>query len=119
MLSWIELIEDRLTGKAPKGARRSKHWRKTRKGHLKENPRCELCNGNKKITVHHVVPFHLAPDLELDSENLITLCQGKKELNCHLIFGHVGSFQKCNFSVRNDVREWCDKMDSKNGKSKS
>ena len=41
------------------------------------------------LNVHHVKPFHLFPDLELDAGNLITLCE-RGAFSCHWIVGHGG-----------------------------
>jgi hypothetical protein len=47
------------------------------------------------------MPFHLDPNKELDTTNLITLCMGEKE--CHLHIGHGGSFRQYNPNVRTDA----------------
>ncbi|MGA2401456.1 MAG: hypothetical protein ABSG91_07090, partial [Syntrophobacteraceae bacterium] len=52
---------------------------------------------------HHVKPFHLAPALELEPGNLITLCE-EGEYNCHLVHGHNGDWK----SFNDDVREQCE-----------
>jgi len=57
--------------------------------------------------VHHVVPFHLAPDLELEPGNLLTLCESKKYgINCHQLIGHLGNYRRWNPSVREDATVW-------------
>jgi len=104
----LEILSDRIKGKAPKGARRHKDWKKVKKKHLKENPECVVCASRKKLTVHHIVPFHLAPDLELEPSNLITLCEKGRygSRNCHLLWGHRGAWQRTNHTVREDVYLW-------------
>lgn len=101
-------VSDRLAGKAPKGAKRHKHWRKTRNTHLKRNPKCAFCNGRKECVAHHLIPFHLAPELELVQSNLITLCEkGKYGIsNCHLLFGHRGSWSRVNVYCKADIARW-------------
>jgi 5-methylcytosine-specific restriction endonuclease McrA len=95
---------DRLQGKAPKGAKRARGWRSMRKEHLECEPACVVCGGTKKIEVHHIVPFHLAPLMELHPANLMTLCERKKYgINCHLLMGHLGNYRKINQSVETDV----------------
>lgn len=97
--------------KVPRGVRRSTHWPLVRAQHLKKNPRCAACGGTKKVEVHHKLPFHLHPDLELDPKNLITLCEAKEDgVNCHLLFGHLGSFKSFNRNVEADARDWQQKM---------
>ena len=100
-----QLLLDRVQGKAPKGARRSSAWRNVRADYLAEHPACELCGDERRrVEVHHVIPFHVAPDLELDHENLISLCNGAR--GCHLLFGHLRNYQSTNLSVREDAMVW-------------
>jgi len=99
-----QTLKDRIQGKAPKGARRSSRWTKARKRHLEKNPRCEVCGSKKALEVHHVIPFSIAPDLELDPSNFISLCENKKYgINCHLLLGHLGNYRRFNASVKADV----------------
>ena|SRR3990167_491060 len=96
------------------GAARSSGWNKVRKEHLRLNPNCALCGGNKIIEVHHKKPFHLKPELELEPSNLITLCEsGKNGIVCHRAFGHLGSYQSVNSQVDNDVMVWKTKLDNR------
>jgi len=107
MLTFIDAIKDRLQGKAPKGAKRSKHWRKVRKEHLKRFPFCAICGRKKKVQVHHKHPFHFAPELELEPSNLRSLCENKKNgISCHLLIGHLGNFRRVNTSVDADILYW-------------
>ena len=95
-----EDANDRLTGKAPKGAKRSSQWGKVRDAFLKKNPSCACCGGTKTLRVHHIVPFHEQPSLELVETNLITLCEAKKYgINCHLLLGHLGNWRRWNATV--------------------
>ena len=95
---------DHLQGKSPWGSKRSSKWPKTRAAHLKEHPTCEACGKKENLEVHHRHPFHLFPEKELSSENLITLCEGKTA-NCHFVFGHCFLSWKCyNPNVAEDVQ---------------
>lgn len=70
-----------------------------------------VCGGKEKLEVHHIVPFHLNPRLELEPTNLITLCEAKHDgVNCHLLFGHLGNFKSVNKLVEIDSHEWADKI---------
>lgn len=105
-------LKDRIEGKAEKGARRSSKWRKVREAHLKHNDRCFLCGSNKQLEVHHIIPFSIAPDKELDKENLITLCENKRYgINCHLLVGHLGNYRRINPMVVIDATLWKMKLD--------
>ena len=93
------------------GKKRSNQWPKVRKQHLSLSPACEVCGGTKKLEVHHKKPFHLHPELELDLSNLITLCENDKNgVNCHLLFGHLGSYRSLNPDVDSDVAIWRGKI---------
>jgi len=107
MLNFWETIKDRVQGKAPKGAKRSGKWRKVRKAHLAKFPRCAVCGLKSKVEVHHVIPFHLAPDQELNPDNLTTLCENKKwGITCHLLVGHLGNYRRVNPGVKADSYYW-------------
>src|ERR1039458_5963866 len=86
------------------GAIRSSHWPHVRKEFLLKNTKCAVCGGHRKLEVHHIKPFHLHPNLELDLTNLIVLCEDKKDgINCHLAFGHLGNFKSFNARVKFDA----------------
>lgn len=85
---------------------RSGKWAKVRAEHLRVKDKCSVCGGIKDLTVHHIKPFHLFPDLELDPTNLISLCEGNPVLNCHLFVGHLGSFKSWNPDVVKDANDW-------------
>ncbi|MCF7835793.1 MAG: HNH endonuclease [Candidatus Marinimicrobia bacterium] len=108
----IQVIKDRVKGK-PK-AKRSSQWPKVRQEYLKNNPKCAVCGGTKKCEVHHVLPFHLFPELELDLKNLITLCECKKYgVNCHLFMGHLGNYKKFNYNIDEDAIIWNKRLKEK------
>lgn len=114
----MEYLKDRLTGKAPKGAKRSKDWRRVRKDFLKLNPECASCGGTKKLEVHHIQAFHERPDLEVDPENLITLCTRKKYgINCHLHNGHKGYFRDINPDVIKSASDSFSYLKARHGKT--
>ena len=54
---------------------RSGQWVQVRNEFVRRHPRCEACGSAYQLNVHHVIPFHERPDLELDEGNLITLCR--------------------------------------------
>ncbi len=81
---------------------RSSKWGSVRKAVLITNPKCACCGDTAHLQVHHQVPFHIHPDLELDIKNLIVLCMGKNE--CHLLVGHGNNFKKYNPYIAADVK---------------
>ncbi len=101
----IQFIKSIFYGRSL-GAARSGKWRTVRKRWLKQNPYCAVCGREKRVVPHHKKPFHLFPEKELDWDNLITLCERRKVLNCHLIFGHLGAFRKYNSNIEEDVELW-------------
>ena len=96
---------------APEGPGRSNKWPGVRAAFLKDHNECAVCEGKLKLEVHHKKPFHLHPELELDPTNFITLCEEKADgINCHLSFGHLGSFKSFNINVDDDAKMWNDKI---------
>lgn len=109
--SLLQHVLDTSKGKIPANLPRSDKWPKTRAAHLKNFPACAVCGGRKKVEVHHIRPFHLHPELELDSSNLITLCENDDDgVNCHLFFGHLGNFKSFNVDVVVNAADWQKKI---------
>jgi hypothetical protein len=54
------------------------------------------------LEVHHIRPFHLYPQLELEPGNLITLCE-RDGRDCHFTFGHFHNWANLNLNVVADV----------------
>ena len=108
----LKHVKDVIQGKTSLRKKRSSKWPSVRKQHLEKFPTCAVCGGTKKIEVHHIQPFHKKPEFELDSNNLITLCESKSKggLNCHLIFGHFSDYKNINPSVVEDAKIWNDKL---------
>ena len=91
----LSRIIDKIQGKP--SFKRSKAWKHVRRSHLRDNPICACCGGTKRLQVHHIVPVHIDPSLELRRDNLITLCRAKKYgIDCHLFVGHMGDFKRVN-----------------------
>lgn len=109
----FDLARDRLAGRVPRGMRRSSQWLAVRRAHLERHPRCACCGGRSRLEVHHIVPFHHQPALELEPTNLITLCRKGPGVNCHLFVGHLGSFQSWNEGARTDARRWAAKVEGR------
>ena len=80
---------------------RSPRWSAVRDAHLKRNPTCAACGTKDKLEVHHVRPFHIFPNLELDPANLLTLCETGG--NCHIMLGHLKNWKSYNLEVRKDA----------------
>lgn len=94
--------DDQLAEKVPTGivyeGERSSGWSKVRAAYVREHPTCEACGTIKDLNVHHIKPFHLRPELELDPDNLITLCRTD-----HFYVGHRGNWSKENPNCRQDA----------------
>ena len=78
---------------------RSSLWKSVRLEHLKTQPKCQACDSSNNLEVHHIEPFQVNPERELDPLNLITLCR-----TCHLVFGHLMSFKSWNTNVVEDSK---------------
>lgn len=105
------------------GKERSPKWDKVRDEHIRLNPCCAVCGSRINVQVHHKKPFHLFPELELDPNNLVSLCEGKKPGlvrrfllaahmvaedpgNHHLNIGHNGHFKDYNPNVDADIAKY-------------
>ena len=100
-----------MLGKHPEDIKRSPQWDGVRKAHLKNHPNCEVCGGNVRLNVHHIQPFHIHPELELEPTNLITLCECLSYgINCHLLVGHLGNYKNVNPNSVEDAKVWHNKL---------
>ena len=111
----LKHVKDVIQGKATVGQKRSSKWPTVRKHHLEAHPTCAVCGGDKVLEVHHLISFNKHPELELDPNNLITLCESKSKggLNCHLIFGHLTNYKKIHPDVVEDAAYWNKKLTGK------
>jgi hypothetical protein len=50
--------------------------------------------------------------LELEPNNLVTLCEGDG-VNCHFLFGHLGDWRSWNFQIVDDVDLWRKKLEQR------
>lgn len=100
-LSHVVNVTKSLFREHSKKTDRSPEWPGVEHKFKSVNPTCAACGGTKLLQVHHVEPFHLHPELELNAANLITLCMGTNE--CHLKIGHGDNFKDANPNVREDA----------------
>ena len=92
---------------------RSGKWPRVRAEHLKREPACAACGKTEDLEVHHIIPVAEAlrlgkPELELDPENLITLCSDP----CHLVHGHLMSWVRWSPSVREDAAAYRKRLEA-------
>lgn len=88
------------------GRGRSPEWPAVAREHLLKEPACVACGyRGRGLQVHHIRPFHLFPDLELDPQNLITLCEIKGR-DHHLLLGHLDDWESYNLNVHADVKRF-------------
>ena len=90
-----------LPGAPVYGASRSGRWPKLERDWLKLHDACAACGSTDQVSVHHKMPFHLAPERELDPANLISLCE---KHGCHFSFGHNYDWHAYNLHVEEDAR---------------
>lgn len=88
---------------------RSHKWKKVRKEHLIHNPNCAACGRTDNLEVHHIEPYHINPDRELDPTNLITLCDNY----CHFVFGHLMDYKSWNKNIVEDCKIYKEKRNSR------
>lgn len=91
---------------------RSPQWQGVRHAHLAKEPSCRACGGHDFLEVHHIKPFHLFPELELDDANLITLCMHPSH-SCHFVQGHLLDYQAYNLSVEEDATRYFTEVQSR------
>jgi HNH endonuclease len=88
------------------GHERSPEWHRVAMEHRLREPACVVCGyKGKKLQVHHIKPFHLHPQLELDPDNLITLCEARGREH-HLLLGHLDSWESFNEHIRADAKHF-------------
>jgi len=80
---------------------RSPQWQHIRKEFINKNPICAACSSKLLLQVHHITPFHENPSLELDENNLITLCIYNL---CHLKIGHGTSYKTYNPNILKHIK---------------
>ena len=90
-------------------AGRSPHWPTVRKHFLESHGQCAFCGRKDKMEVHHMKPFHLDKSLELDPNNLITLCENGGD-GCHFTFGHLFDWKAYNPEVQAMSVHWQDRI---------
>jgi len=92
-----------LFQRTPIGSRpRSSQWPKVRAEHLRRYPECAACGCDTDLEVHHIIPYHVDPSMELNFENLMTLC-GDKASDCHRRLGHGFNWTLWNDQVIRDA----------------
>lgn len=79
------------------GSERSSDQSKVRKRFIAKNNKCAACGKKNGLHVHHIQPFQLRPDLELEEFNLIALCADH-----HFHVGHLMDQKSWNEDVEND-----------------
>lgn len=60
------------------GHNNMKKWLELKSKVLYVRKVCEICKNDRKLHVHHILPRSEHPELALDEENLMVLCEG-----CH------------------------------------
>lgn len=98
-----------LFAAAKPAAPRSPLWPKARAEHLKREPRCVACARKDSLIVHHILPYHLYPELELVEGNFLTACEPPGG-GCHLLLMHLGSYAAFNPDARRDAAAHLEKV---------
>lgn len=109
ILDWLADWLDSMRAPTPVGGPRSPRWQDVRDEFLRDGE-CLACGTREKLEAHHVQPFHLHPELELERSNLVALCR-----NHHLVFGHLGCFRCDNPRVVEDATTYRDRIKTYRG----
>lgn len=96
------LYYDLVTGKP-----RHKDWYKKSRIFITKQPWCSACGVKelKNLVVHHKIPVHIAPELEMVETNWKVICE-TPSMNCHLYIAHL----KIWTSYNKDIDEDCERM---------
>jgi 5-methylcytosine-specific restriction protein A len=78
------------------GASRSPRWASFRREHIKD--KCEVCRKGHFLELHHIKPYHLFPEEETNSDNVVTVCR-----SCHFSWCHFFSWKKFNSQIKSDI----------------
>ena len=90
----------------PKPAKaRSSQWPAAQHLHLLNEPVCQVCGTKNDLEVHHKLPYHEHPELELVQANMMTMCRTD-----HLFVGHRKSWLSYNPTVDADAAAWRQKI---------
>lgn len=117
MMQFQSILANLLNREPTLSVPRDPGWREIRNAFLIDNGSiCAVCGKVKNLNVHHIIPVHVDKTLELETSNLIVLCENKTPMNCHLGIGHLGNFKAYNPHVKEDAVFWKDRI--KNRKQK-
>ncbi len=94
-----------LTGRSPA-------WRGMRDRHLVQHPSCAARGGRVALEVHHKLPVHLYPEMELTECNLVTLCMAPGHW-CHFAVGHAFDWKAFNSHVAEDAARLLERVQSR------
>ena len=95
---------------SPLRVKRNSKWPKVRKAFLKLNPHCAICGTVKRVVAHHILPVYVNPELELDTKNLIALCENPTTIYCHFTFGHLGDWMCYHDGIIEEARRYKEKL---------
>ncbi len=102
----IKHVRKRAYAARSLGHPRSPEWPRVEQEHRLREPACVACGyKGRDLQVHHIKPFHLHPHLELEPDNLITLCQARGREH-HLLLGHLDEWGSYNEHVRYDAKHF-------------
>ena len=87
------------------GRQRSMEWKQFRAGIIKAQPTCIICGGCESLEAHHLKPFHLFPELEMEETNIAVLCD-KPGRCCHFVWGHFYNWRTYNPKLHIAVAFW-------------
>ena len=81
------------------GAARSSGWSTLSRRIIAEVGECEATGSKKNLEAHHIIPFHLRPDLELVRSNIIVLNKW-----IHFFLAHFGYYGSWNENIREHAK---------------
>ena len=79
---------------------RNPAWEKESRAWLQTHNECEASGSKDNLTVHHVKPVHLYPELEMEPKNWMALCTDWMSFDLHRMVGHLGNWSHFNPHAR-------------------
>lgn len=92
------------------GKKRSPKWGAFKKEYEKTHPKvCAVCGSKKGVALHHLRPFHLHPELELEENNMLWVCE-RPGHDHHFMVAHLEDYKSFNPTAKEDAEIWRKKI---------
>lgn len=108
LLTLKDTIQDYFRGNL--GGKRSPRWRGVRNANIKKN--CECCGKKgtllKPLNLHHILPYHISPEDELNPKNFLTACR-----SCHYLLCHLRNWKSWDSEIEENSKELLSRIENR------